>query len=607
MFNSVSSTISRPQFDKILNDIIESRDLTKLAAERRAKNLARDTSPMQMSPDNSPDSPIGRLQQAINDHLNARNLQDTAVTEEKNRRINEAAKYAGQGFKGFKKQGEALSGAYPKVPMEPLKDAISNIDLDELMNIPDKVLTDKFQQYRAKTAIGKVFGVAGDNAPLQPNEINLLKQVFGDQAAQQLVDLHGGLGLVADANPQWNKLSEVANLSKSMQSSIDLSAPLRQGAPMMLRKEYYPALMKMFSFGRSEAAYQGLQDFLTKEWPERELAEKSGLAITKIGSDIGPREEHFLSSLPEKIPGFGRFYRGSERAYVGFIDKLRSDVFSSMIKDAEAAGFRTKEVMKSKGGDVIVPTREAREIAKYINTATGRGSLGRLEKYGDLANALMYSPRFQASRIQLLTKPFNASNWASLSPIVRKEYLKSILAVGGLVTTANGLGYALGGKLTANPTSSDFGKVRFGNTRLDPGGGFLQYLTLAAREATGKITNPVTGKVTNLGEGYKAPTRLSVLGDFARQKEAPGPSFVTGALSGKNAIGQPFNPESEIAKSFISLFAQDFYDLAKEDPWLLPLMIPGVLGMGVSTFEKFQKQNQAKQPEDRSGLFVGGR
>lgn len=586
LYDGFSDSVSKSQFSKIVDDIIESGDLQKINV---AKQKAVESRPASLS------DAITRVGQAVNDNINARRIQDEMVSEEKAARAGKLKEIPNT-VAGFSKKAEALKGEYTKVPIEPIRNAISQVDLDELMGAPAKVFTDEFQKFRAQQAIMKVFGMTGNGTPLQPNEIKLLQQTFGDEMANQLTELHGGLALVGEASPELSKISEVANLAKSIQSSTDLSAPLRQGLPLALRKEYYSSFVDMFKSAFSEEHYKGLQEYLNNEWPDRELAKKSGLSITQIGTDVGPKEEHFLSSLPEKVPVFGHVFRGSERAYVGFIDKLRADTYSSMLRDLEKAGVQTKQSIKLKNdNEILVPSKESKELARYINVATGRGSLGKAEKYGDLLNAAFYSPRFQASRLQLVTDPIR--NWSKMNPIVRKEYLKSIAAVGGFVTTANALGEALGGKVTLNSTSSDFGKVRVKDkTRVDTGAGFLQYLVLASRLATNQTTS-INGKTTELGEGYRAPDRGDIALRFARSKLAPVPQYGVGLMTGKNAIGQDFDPESETAKLVIPLMAQDMYDLMKEDPSLAPLMVPAILGVGVSTFQDFKAKADSKKPK----------
>lgn len=85
-----------------------------------------------------------------------------------------------------------------------------------------------------------------------------------------------------------------------------------------------------------------------------------------------------MSTLAEKLPFFiGKGVRMTSRAYTGMANKLRMDIFSSMIRDTENAGFKPRE-----------NATEAKAIANFVNTVTGRGSLGRFEKDAILLNAV---------------------------------------------------------------------------------------------------------------------------------------------------------------------------------------------------------------------------
>jgi hypothetical protein len=90
------------------------------------------------------------------------------------------------------------------------------------------------------------------------------------------------------------------------------------------------------------------------------------LALTDVDADMSHHEERFLSNLATQIPVFGHVVKGSERAYVGFLNKLRADTFDTLIKNARDAGHPLDD--KARQSD----------IAEYINTATGRGDLNGL-------------------------------------------------------------------------------------------------------------------------------------------------------------------------------------------------------------------------------------
>src|SRR5690606_29468999 len=93
------------------------------------------------------------------------------------------------------------------------------------------------------------------------------------------------------------------------------------------------------------------------------LMVKSGLAFTHLGDQLSGREEAFMSRQADKIPGVKR----SERAYTGFLNKLRADTFDSIVTKAKEAGI-----------DVEADPDGLKTLARFVNNATGRGDLGSL-------------------------------------------------------------------------------------------------------------------------------------------------------------------------------------------------------------------------------------
>ena len=358
-------------------------------------------------------------------------------------------------------------------------------------------------------------------------------------------------------------LNELANVTKSMMASMDISAPLRQGLPLIHRKEWWSSLDDMMKSLVSEKNYTTLMQTIESK-PTYDLAKKSGLSLTSL-DNILSREEAYMSKWAEKIPGV----RASERAYVGFLNKLRSDTFDSLITSAEKSGRElTPELTRS--------------IAKYINTSTGRGSLGSLEKAAVELNYVFFSPRMISSRLTMM----NPAYYIKADPFVRKEALKSLFALAAAGETVSELGRLAGGTVNNDPTNPDFQKVKIGNTRLDPYGGFQQYIVAASRLMSGKSTSSTSGKTWTMGENFVAPTRLSTVANFARSKLSPVASFAADLLQGKDFSGQPINVPKEIADRFTPMLIQDIIGLAKEDPSLLPLGIPAALGMGLQSYNK---------------------
>ncbi|MCK7503239.1 MAG: hypothetical protein MZV70_03460 [Desulfobacterales bacterium] len=222
-------------------------------------------------------------------------------------------------------------------------------------------------------------------------------------------------------------------------ASFDLSAPLRQGIFMVSHPKLFgSAFGRMFEYWRSPAAYEALQNSIIQR-PNYLLMKKAGLGLTDVQRFMKGREEAFAPSWAEKIPGV----KASERAYMGFLNKLRADTFDYLIKMADEKGTKPYENMGV-----------AKQIASLVNNATGRGSLkgSGLENAALTLNSVFFSPRLMASRINLI----NPVNYIKLPKHVRAWAIKTALADLGIAATTLGAMKEMGAdvSLTSTPPTS---------------------------------------------------------------------------------------------------------------------------------------------------------
>lgn len=368
-----------------------------------------------------------------------------------------------------------------------------------------------------------------------------------------------------------DKLYQALGLPRAIMATADLSAPLRQGIFTMAR---HPILFaknfgKMFKYAFSEDAYKNLKaDIVTS--PNYGLYVKHKLPITDLGAGLNAREEQFMSNLAEKIPLFGNLAKGSNRAYAGFLNKMRMDLFDDFIKTAELNGIKDEKFLA--------------DAARFVGAATGRGNIHQLfggDASGKIWASFFFSPRLMASRMSLL----NPMYYMSLHPSVRKEALKSLAAFVGTGSGILALAQANGAEVGTDPRSADFGKIKVGDTRFDTWGGFQQYARLIGQLITGEKISTTTGRQTELGSGgYGAPTHESIIMDFFKSKEAPVLSFLTRAFQGEQ-YGEPFRLGPEILDRFIPMIISDAYDLQKE--WGgagLLMAVPSAFGVGSQTY-----------------------
>lgn len=425
------------------------------------------------------------------------------------------------------------------------------------------------------------------------------------------------IGKINDAKKQ-SKLDEAFNFPRAVMASLDFSAPLRQGLGFIHKKAFWNSLDDMFRAWGSEESFRQIQDsilndtsglfkpreYVTKKGVKvkKSIAENAGLAIMDL-TDLTKREEALASTWAEKIPGVRR----SNRAYTAFLNKLRADTFKQLMKDANVIV-----------GDIDTNQPFTKELANFVNTATGRGSLNygkrfNLEQHASLLNRLMFSPRLMASRINLVGNLFNPY----ASKTVRMETLKSLGAIVGFGNTLTFLAKQIpGAEVETDPASADFGKIKFGDTRIDPYAGFQQYAVQAKRQSpswmalgnrntqpsnTGfslldsainyatmpgaRMKSSTTGVEYDLtNPKYGGSNKYEELERFTMSKAHPVISFVRGLLKNQDPMNKrlPFDVKNELVNRMTPIIAQDVLELLSEDPKFFPglekigeAMIPG--------------------------------
>jgi len=281
------------------------------------------------------------------------------------------------------------------------------------------------------------------------------------------------------------------------------------------------------------------------------------------------------SNIAERLPGVGRVVRASDRAYSAYLNRLRADVF-----DSTAAAFERGGITPATHPETL------RLLGRYINAATGRGDLGALEKAAPALSQALFSPRFQASRFQLL----NPVEYARMDPAVRGVALRDMAALTGAQLSLLGLAKMGGAEVSLDPRATDFARIKVGQTRIDPvGAGFLPWLRLYAQMTSGEKTTS-GGHHKTLGDTSDPhpETRLDVVGKFAEGRLAPVPGLFVEALRGTTFAGKPFNPTDSATARLLPLLWQDFSGAVREHGLAKgsALAAPAVLGSGVTTYEK---------------------
>lgn len=429
-----------------------------------------------------------------------------------------------------------LKGELPKIDYQGFKELDDQALAKMQTDILDHPHLMPFQKITASTALANA---AAGKVPTR-GELTLLEHVFGKDTANSLGKIH--------AHPFKDTILSALNVPRSLMASFDLSAPFRQGLvvgtrhPSLFFRNFGP-MVKAFG---SERVYQTIHADIRAR-PTYPMMMEAKLSLTDLGHDLGSREEQFASNIAEKIPVAGHGVRASGRAYTGFLDKTRADVFDHLIGQAEQQGLNVQDPQFLKS------------LGTYINSATGRGDLGHFQEAGKVLNTFLFSPRLLASRLNFL----NPAYYARLDPFARKEALRSAVQLAGTLSTLLALASRVPGvQVITDPRNPDWGKIRLGNTRIDIAGGFQQPLRLLAELATGVAISSTTGKKLNLtAGGFGQPNRLDLFLRFFEGKESPIASFVTDYMRNSNQVGTKFKWTPEVSQRMIPLLAQDSYDL----------------------------------------------
>lgn len=320
----------------------------------------------------------------------------------------------------------------------------------------------------------------------------------------------------------FQKAAEPFSAARAIMTSGEFSAVLRQGAFIGFGNPIRAvrAIPDMFRAFKSEESFVRM----SRELGDREnapLYEKSKLYLAAVDGayNLTSKEEAYQSKWAEKIP----LVRHSERAYTAFLNRLRADSFDAMAATLARNGETTLD--------------EAKAIAKYINMATGRGDLGPLEQAATGLATAFFAPRHAVSRFQMLLGVPLYRGSARTRKLIATEYAKFLIGAGVVYA----LGAMAGGEDEWDPRSSDFGKMRFGNTRIDPLAGVSQATVLLSRIATGETKSTSTGRITPISGDkvrYGQKNAFDVVADFMRTKFSPITSTAFDVVQGQNMMGE---------------------------------------------------------------------
>jgi hypothetical protein len=263
-----------------------------------------------------------------------------------------------------------------------------------------------------------------------------------------------------------DSVTVVRDTAVAMLSSMDNSFALRQGFNALLNNP--SAWFKTFKRSWSDIGKTLVgKDLQVKNMIDAEILSRPNNIMGRdaIGGIYGGKEEAFPTSLPARIPLFGRLFKASENAFTGSAIRLRAALFDNFL-----------EVQKKAGADIndVQVIKNAGQLALQMTARSEQGPVGKtiLNKY------LFWAPRMLKSAFDTLALPVSSK----ATPFVRKQaaynLLKYVAAVAVIKASANAIAP---GSVEFDPRSTDFKNIKINDTRFSIGMGEMSLITLASR------------------------------------------------------------------------------------------------------------------------------
>jgi hypothetical protein len=402
---------------------------------------------------------------------------------------------------------------------------------------------------------------------------------------------------------------DIGNFLRANKASGDLSywrqtAPFIVANPMDFAKSNLAALKAL----KSDAFASQTWKNITKS-PLYQLYEQYGLDFLRAYEIKGApqwklAEEFAFVGGDRPIPKFAAkvpWIKISERGFVTGVNsitwKLFTEGYEFLLKRNERLAMGLE---KLKPGEVFNMEATLKELGKMLAAFSGRGSLGKFQEAAPIISALAFAPKMAVGRI--ISPKFLLSS----DPYVFKTAWKNLGAFVAFNSSLLLLGKATGiWDVNTDKNSTDFMKIRIGNTRIDPWGGYQQYAVLYDRlgsmilKALGIIPE-ATSISTATGKEYDLEL-WGLLGRAGRGKLAPLPGLVAEFITGKTFLGKKLNylDMQQNLDRFMTLGGNDLIDAYTDNIAIGVLVtLPTLLGFGVQTYKPEPKKEPVKvQPK----------
>lgn len=387
------------------------------------------------------------------------------------------------------------------------------------------------------------------------------------------------------------RIGATFDMARILQTTGEFSVVLRQGGifayghPLQTAK-FVVEMLKAFSSG--QAAWEINNRILNRHLAPVAARAKLHISVLDGSEQLSHMEEEVMSRLGVGLP----IIRNFTRATLTYMNLLRSGWFDALYHTAG----RTDSLTEG----------EAKIAANAVNILSGRGPLTATgERAAVLLNRVFYAPKYVVSRFQTaLGYPIWSNvgeDAARVRAAIAYEYARFLLGF----STAYAMAMLAGADVEWDPRSTDFGKWRWGNTRIDPMMGISQVTVFLARLATGQMKNAKGQIVPLYGDDrpYGGTTISDVISRFFRGKLSPAFGTIWNFVAREDFIGRPVTITGEARNLLVPIAWNDVYDAMIEQgvPKATAMSILATFGTGLQTYQ--QNNQKGKTVEIRKIIW----
>ena len=337
--------------------------------------------------------------------------------------------------------------------------------------------------------------------------------------------------------------SEIAKTSVSLVASLDDSFIGRQGIFTLLTG--HPIIW-------GKAAVKSMSDFVKVVGGKK--AEDALMA--KVFSDplymsgeyqkakiIDRSEEEHPTDLPSRLPAVGRLLKATDVAFKNSGVRMRTELYKTL-----------RDVKESRG--IEMTSEQVKGLGKVINSVTARGDIGRLNS--PITRLLLWSPKMLKADIDIITAHQFSDIPKADKKIAFDNLIKIIIATAIIeaVVTANDEE-----KTEFDPRSSDFLKLKFGDTRINFLRNISGIIVLIARMLTGKYKSATTGEVKDYGSGFAESSRFDVVTNYFTNKAPPATRSLIDIARGRDFKGDEPTLSSILMQAGVPISVQNVLEL----------------------------------------------